>query len=145
MSGCSVCMQGVAYIDIDGLVQNCNISIANALEILQSCTKPSMWLFERTPPQGQQILHSCYFFFVLFHFNDTVSMGSCKSRDHHNMSSRLLVETDFSIDLARFYICENAYLQNSVMHQSLGCCCGTLKLFFIIIKLINNINYAYRQ
>ena len=27
----------------DGLVQDCSISIANALEILQSCTKPSIW------------------------------------------------------------------------------------------------------
>ena len=26
---------------IDGLVQDCSISIANALELLQSCTKPS--------------------------------------------------------------------------------------------------------
>ena len=26
---------------IDGLVQDCSISIANAMEILQSCTKPS--------------------------------------------------------------------------------------------------------
>ena len=29
---------------VDGLVQNCSISIANALEILQSCTKP--WFVE---------------------------------------------------------------------------------------------------
>ena len=29
---------------INGLVQNCSISIANALEILQSCTKPSLCL-----------------------------------------------------------------------------------------------------
>ena len=28
---------------IDGLVQDCSISIANALEILQSCTKASVW------------------------------------------------------------------------------------------------------
>ena len=28
---------------IDGLVQDCSISIANALEILQSCTKPFIW------------------------------------------------------------------------------------------------------
>ena len=27
---------------IDGLVQNCSYSIANALELLQSCTKPSI-------------------------------------------------------------------------------------------------------
>ena len=27
---------------INGLVQDCSISIANALEILQSCTKPSI-------------------------------------------------------------------------------------------------------
>ena len=28
---------------IDGLVQDCSNSIANALELLQSCTEPSMW------------------------------------------------------------------------------------------------------
>ena len=28
---------------IDGLVQDCSNSIANALELLQSCTKPSIW------------------------------------------------------------------------------------------------------
>ena len=28
---------------IDGLVQNSSISIANALEILESCTKPSIY------------------------------------------------------------------------------------------------------
>ena len=27
--------------EIDGLVQDCSNSIANALELLQSCTKPS--------------------------------------------------------------------------------------------------------
>ena len=30
-----------AYAQIDGLVQNCSNSIANALGLLQSCTKPS--------------------------------------------------------------------------------------------------------
>ena len=30
------------WYDIDGLLQNCSISIAIALEILQSCTKPSI-------------------------------------------------------------------------------------------------------
>ena len=29
--------------DVDGLVQDCSNSIANALELLQSCTKTSMW------------------------------------------------------------------------------------------------------
>ena len=28
---------------IGGLVQDCSNSIANALELLQSCTKPSLW------------------------------------------------------------------------------------------------------
>ena len=27
----------------DGLVQDCSNSIGNALELLQSCTKPSIW------------------------------------------------------------------------------------------------------
>ena len=30
-------------VHIDGLVQDCNNSIASALELLQSCTKPSMY------------------------------------------------------------------------------------------------------
>ena len=30
-------------LDIDGLVQDCSNSIANALELLQSCTKPSIY------------------------------------------------------------------------------------------------------
>ena len=31
------------YQYINGLVQDCSNSIANALELLQSCTKPSIW------------------------------------------------------------------------------------------------------
>ena len=33
----------ILYHDFDGLVHGCSISIAYALEILQSCTKPSLW------------------------------------------------------------------------------------------------------
>ena len=29
----------------DGFMQDCSNSIANALELLQSCTKPSIWIF----------------------------------------------------------------------------------------------------
>ena len=36
-------MDGDFANSIDGLVQDCRISISNALEILQSCTKPSIW------------------------------------------------------------------------------------------------------
>ena len=32
-------------IDIDGLVPDCSISIVNTLEILQTCTKPSIYDF----------------------------------------------------------------------------------------------------
>ena len=34
---------------IGGLVQDCSISIANALEILQSCTKPSIISLKTIP------------------------------------------------------------------------------------------------
>ena len=30
-------------VDVDDLVQDCSNSIANALELLQSCTEPLMW------------------------------------------------------------------------------------------------------
>ena len=33
-------------VQIDGLVQDCRNSIANALELLQSCTKPSKYTVE---------------------------------------------------------------------------------------------------
>ena len=36
-----------AILHIDGLVQDCSNSIANALELLQSRTKPSIWLYSR--------------------------------------------------------------------------------------------------
>ena len=37
--------------NIDGLVQDCSNSIANALDLLQSCTKPLIWYI------GYHILH----------------------------------------------------------------------------------------
>ena len=45
---------------VDGLVQNCSNSIANTLELLQSCTEPSMWIFTRhqcSKDPDVQILH----------------------------------------------------------------------------------------
>ena len=36
---------GLMLDDIDGQVQDCCNSIANALELLQSCTKPSIYTF----------------------------------------------------------------------------------------------------
>ena len=40
---------------VDGLVQDCSNSIANALELLQSCTKPSMSSTQCVP--CYQVLH----------------------------------------------------------------------------------------
>ena len=39
----SMCQPVAWWCHMDGLVQDCSNSIANALELLQSCTKPSMW------------------------------------------------------------------------------------------------------
>ena len=35
----------VSWKYLDGLVQDCSNSIANALELLQSCTKPSIYTY----------------------------------------------------------------------------------------------------
>ena len=41
------------HINIDGLVQDCSNSIANALELLQSCTKPwYMLTIPKCPPNS---------------------------------------------------------------------------------------------
>ena len=39
------CKRRISKVHIDGSVQDCSISIVNALEILQSCTNPSILLF----------------------------------------------------------------------------------------------------
>ena len=42
--------------DLDGSVQDCSISSANVLEILQSCTEPSLWSYlisSRHDPEDQ--------------------------------------------------------------------------------------------
>ena len=41
--------------DIDGSVQDCSNSIANALELLQSCTKLSIWISEEYPTLQQPL------------------------------------------------------------------------------------------
>ena len=45
-----------AEMNIDGLVHDCSIFISNALEILQSCTKPSIY-FDRTVNKFKPIIH----------------------------------------------------------------------------------------
>ena len=37
--------QNTFFYNIGGLVQDCSISIANSLEMLQCCTKPLIWLY----------------------------------------------------------------------------------------------------
>ena len=55
------------YFHFDGLVQDCSYSSANALESLQSCTKPSIYLFPAPPylfPWGPA--QHCIFYIFIF-------------------------------------------------------------------------------
>ena len=52
----------------DGLVQDCSISIANALEILHSCTKPSIWCWVQVISVCVQV-GDTYLTFILLHIN----------------------------------------------------------------------------
>ena len=45
--------------NIDGLVQDCSISSSNALEILQSCTKPSIWFYDSSKRFSIQRVNFC--------------------------------------------------------------------------------------
>ena len=65
-----MCTKATQIDQIDGLVQDCSNTIANALEFLQSCTKPSKW-----PWQLKTVGH----FFSLF-----ISMNNVES--WHNMT-----------------------------------------------------------
>ena len=48
------------YCDFGGLVQDYSISIANALGILQSCTKPSICCSDRILIKTHEGGHNCY-------------------------------------------------------------------------------------
>ena len=42
--------------DMDGLVQDCSVFCSLAMEILQSCTKPSIWLLHVKLPQNVEFV-----------------------------------------------------------------------------------------
>ena len=54
---------------IDGLVQDCSNSIANALELLQSCTKPSTWPYDGLVQERHNsiLTYWSYIFLTLIH------------------------------------------------------------------------------
>ena len=60
--------------DIDGLVQDCSNSIANALELLQSCTKPLI-CFLCIPPatDAKQEYESAYVYTTTYTTADCCS------------------------------------------------------------------------
>ena len=62
--------------DIDGLVQDCSISIAIALEILQHCTKPSMCADLRTVGYyrlqfSEQLIARSYIWLLCMYIHDS--------------------------------------------------------------------------
>ena len=71
---------------IDGLVQDCSNSIANAMELLQSCTKPSIYIFIRFASPIHLcnnwvacIIRSCL---TTIQQNSTVILPSISSQQH---------------------------------------------------------------
>ena len=50
---------------VDGLVQDCSISIANAQEILRSCTKPSLYIYIYASPGLWWLLLENWYFWCL--------------------------------------------------------------------------------
>ena len=77
---------------IDGLVQDCSNSIANALELLQSCTKPSIYDF---------CLHGCFLFVgAFFHWSLVMPyvhlvITDCSAPSHYLIRFWLATEHTF--------------------------------------------------
>ena len=67
---------------IDGSVQNCSNSIANALELLQSCTKPSISTIESTNQPSH--LNIIIAFFYIKHEKCDNDFTSWPSHDMQN-------------------------------------------------------------
>ena len=70
---------------IDGLVQDCSISIANALELLQSCAKPSIWWHHR-PLDLLQRMRGFWYGFV-----GVCSLTYCNGNFRFTRVSELLI------------------------------------------------------
>ena len=51
----SSCYPPISIMNIDGLVQDCSVSNALTMEILQPCTKPSIVFIENTHPHTKNI------------------------------------------------------------------------------------------
>ena len=90
------------WVYIDGLVQDCSNSIADALELLQSCTKPSIWYIEHDSikPTNPMI---------------TVSF-------HHNIHSKLYITTtkgsyEGLLWILRSDLCSEVTLQEHCLMQ----------------------------
>ena len=66
------------FVYIAGLVQGCSNSIANALELLQSCTKPSIWDLKPLP---------CWINFR-YQKHIFINLQHLECRDNWNHSSR---------------------------------------------------------
>ena len=67
-------------LQIDGLVQDCSNSIANALELLQSCTKPSIFKLRATSPRSQWVnrhLTFTTYLDVTHHSKDKLPLWRC--------------------------------------------------------------------
>ena len=67
---------------IDGLVQNCSLSIANALEILHSCTKPSIFDLEDNVAQIHLPGWQFYLPWLSDWLNLTAFLGTADSEVH---------------------------------------------------------------
>ena len=51
---------------VDGSALDCSNSIADALELLQSCTKPLIWCVDEGM-MTKLLFYSCYFVFTFFY------------------------------------------------------------------------------
>ena len=80
------CGQCESY--IDGLLENCSISSVQAVEILQSCTKPSMYCFLLTEQWDLYLSSPPY---ICMHRHTSSSLSQCwvlRSAPAHAWSSR---------------------------------------------------------
>ena len=85
---------------IDGLVQNCSLSIVNALEILHSCTKPSVFDLEDNVAQIHLPGWQFYLPWVSEWLNSTAFLGTANSEVHIVHISHVIIAYIDYMDLA---------------------------------------------
>ena len=125
------CDEQICY--IDALMEDCSISTANALEILQSCTKPSKWMFYLLERHIDVFMFNCDLIETRSHVKIINKSFLFWFTFIPNLSMQILITHCITQNIAiQLYICHNSYNNTGWNYSKTGFQ-KTLQMMFQLI------------